>query len=101
MTMETTEPFASREMAGISRRPPLFVLGAFCADIAATSNRTAAMYFMNEIPSDRGRRPAFSLIEFHQGIGDRSTYRSHPPPLHVACVRLRLAGRRRGGSHAL
>src|ERR1035441_10151675 len=82
MTIETTEPFASRAIAGISRSGLLLVLGTFCADIAATSNRTAAMYFMNEVPSDRGRRPAFSLIEFHQGIGDRSTYRSHPhPPL--------------------
>ncbi len=61
-------------MAGISRRAPLFVLGAFCADIAATSNRMAAMYFMNEVPFRQGRRPAFSLIKFHQGIGGRSTY---------------------------
>src|ERR1039458_7790623 len=101
MTIETTEPFASRAIAGISRSVLLLVLGTFCADIDATSRRTAAMYFMNEVPSDRGRRPAFSLIEFHQGIGDRSTYRSHPHPLHVACVRIRLAGRRRGVSHAL
>src|ERR1700675_1207468 len=73
MTMETIAPFASREIAGISRWRPLFVLGTFCADIAATSNKTAAMYFMNEVPSHRGRRPAFSLIEFDQEIGDRST----------------------------
>ena len=39
-------------MAGISKRAPLFVLGAFCADIAATSNRTTAMYFI-EVPSRR------------------------------------------------
>jgi hypothetical protein len=47
--METIDPFASRDIAGISRWRPLVVLGAFCADIAATSNRTAAMYFMNEV----------------------------------------------------
>src|ERR1035441_9839561 len=58
MTIETTEPFASRDIAGISKWPPLFVLGTFCADIAATSNRTAAMYCMNEIPSDRDRPQA-------------------------------------------
>ena len=43
----------------------------FAPGIAATSNRTAANYFMTG-----GRRPAFSLIEFDQGIGDRSTYGS-------------------------
>src|ERR1039457_1358119 len=76
MTMETTAPFASRDIAGISRWRPLFVLGAFCADIAATSNRTAAMYFMNEVPFRRRRKHASSLNEFDQGIGDRSTYGS-------------------------
>src|ERR1035441_5948939 len=39
-------------MAGISKGAPLFVRGAFCADIAATSNRTTAMYFI-EVPSRR------------------------------------------------
>jgi hypothetical protein len=39
-------------MAGISKRAPLFVIGAFCADIAVTSNRTTAMYFI-EVPSRR------------------------------------------------
>jgi hypothetical protein len=29
---------------------------------------------MNEVPSHQERRPAFSLIEFHQGIEGRSTY---------------------------
>src|SRR5580658_860465 len=76
MTMETIDPFASRDIAGMSKWRRLLELVAFCADIAATSNRTAAMYFMNDDPSHRGRRPAFSLIEFHQGIGGRSTYRS-------------------------
>src|ERR1017187_7758004 len=76
MTMETIDPFASRDIAGISRWRPLFVLGAFCADIAATSNRTAAMYFMNEVPSHRGRKLTFSLIEFDHGTGDRPSYGS-------------------------
>jgi len=57
-------PIRFSDIAGISRWRPLLELGAFCADIAATSNRTAAMYFMNEVPSHRGRRPAFSPIEF-------------------------------------
>ena len=61
-------------MVGISRRPSLFVVGAFCADIIATSNKTAAMYFMNDDPSHRERRPAFSLIEFAHGTGDRPSY---------------------------
>jgi len=29
---ETIDPFASRDIAGISRWRPLLVLGAFCAD---------------------------------------------------------------------
>src|SRR6266852_3995679 len=29
-------------------------------------------------PSHRGRRPAFSLTEFHHGIGNHSNYGSHP-----------------------
>jgi hypothetical protein len=51
MTIETIDPSASRDIAGISRWRPLFVLGAFCADIAATSNRTAAMYLIDEVSS--------------------------------------------------
>ena len=76
MTIETTEPFASRAIAGMSRSGLLLVLGAFCADTAATSNRTAAMYFMNEIPSDPRHKLASSLIEFHHSIRDRSNYGS-------------------------
>ena len=63
-------------MPTISRRATLFVLGAFCADIAATRNRTAAMYFMNDASSRRGRKNAFPLIESHQGSEARSTYGS-------------------------
>jgi hypothetical protein len=57
---------------------PLFVLGAFCADVAATNNRTAAMYFMNEVPFHRRRKHASSLNEFHHVIGNHSNYGSHP-----------------------
>src|ERR1035438_10381010 len=74
MTMETIAPFASRDIAVISRWRPSFVLGAFCADNAATSNKTAVTYFMNEVPFRRGTQTSSSLIEFHQGIVDRSTY---------------------------
>jgi hypothetical protein len=54
MTMETIDPFASRDIAGISRWRPLFAVGAFCADIVATSNRQITMHFFIEVPSRRG-----------------------------------------------
>jgi hypothetical protein len=60
MTIETIDPFASRDIAGISRWRRLFVVGAFCADIAASSNGTAAMY-LNMRASPCGRKLAFSL----------------------------------------
>jgi hypothetical protein len=58
MTIETIDPLASRDIAGISRWRPLFVFGAFCANIAATSNGMAAMYLIMVPPC--GRELAFS-----------------------------------------